>query len=103
MGELPEIQIQSQVEACRGAGEGADEEHPDQEDVHIEPQGGGEACKGRGEAEPACSPVGATGEVHPEDRLCVPCIPSATKISFYTYSHIYLYISRDVHLHVHAY
>uniref|UniRef100_A0A453JMI6 Uncharacterized protein n=1 Tax=Aegilops tauschii subsp. strangulata TaxID=200361 RepID=A0A453JMI6_AEGTS len=71
VGELPEIQIRSQDEACRGAGrsnEGAGEEQPDQEAVHIEPQGGGEAGEGRGEAEPAGGPVGPAGGAHPEDR-----------------------------------
>ena len=48
---------------CR-SNEGADEEHHDQE-----------VGKGRGETEPAGSPVGATGGAHPEDRPRVVPVP----------------------------
>ncbi|XP_044967413.1 uncharacterized protein LOC123427432, partial [Hordeum vulgare subsp. vulgare] len=71
VGELSEIEIRSQDEACRGAGrpnEGAGKEQPDQEAVHVELQGGGEAGEGRSEAEPAGSPAGPSGAAHPEDR-----------------------------------
>ena len=49
--------------ACR-SNEGAGEEQHDQE-----------VGKGRGETEPAGSPVGATGGAHPEDRPRVVPVP----------------------------
>ena len=54
-----------------GAGrsnEGAGEEQPDEEAVHLGAQGGGQAGEGGGAAEPAGGPAGAAGGADTEDR-----------------------------------